>query len=192
MRSLSKNESRALAIGLLVLLLSMIALLLFIPVSILHRHYDQAIESQTDYLTRYLRLAATRGEIQIALDQVRKGDGRKHFLKNIGAALAASDIQGLAKALIEENGGRLNSMQVAPFKDEGRYRRITVNILMISSMPTLRKILYTFETMQPYLLVDNLSIISQVNVLYKEAPGVEPEMTVQFDLSGYALVAGKQ
>ena len=189
MRPLSKNQSRALAIGLLILFLATGILLLVIPVSMLHSHYDRAIESKTDYLERYLRLAATRGEIQVALDQIKKKEGRKHFLKNTGAALAASEIQEIAKNLIEANSGKLNSMQVAPFKDDGGYRRITINILMIGSMPTLRKILYSVETMQPYLLVDNLTINTQVNSLYKGAPGIEPEITVQFDLSGYALVA---
>lgn len=189
MRPLSKKQSRALAIGLLALFLAIGVLLLLTPVSILHNHYDQAIESKTDYLGRYLRLAATRGEIQKALDQVQKKEGRKHFLKNTGAALAASEIQEIAKNLIEANGGKLNSMQVAPFKDDGGYRRITINILLIGSMPTLRKILYTVETMQPYLLVDNVSINTQVNALYKSVPGIEPEMTIQFDLSGFALAA---
>lgn len=189
MRPLSKNQSRALAIGLLILFLAMGALLLLIPVSMLHSHYDQAIDNQTDYLERYLRLAATRGEIQAILDQLKKKEGRKHFLKNTGAALAASEIQEIAKNLIEANSGKLNSMQVAPFKDDGGYRRITINVQLITSMPALRKILYSVETMQPYLLVDNVSINSQVNALYKGVPGIEPEMTVQFDLSGYAMVA---
>lgn len=189
MRPLSKNQSRALAIGLLILLLAMGALLLLLPVSMLHSHYDRAIESQTDYLERYLRLAATRGEIQAALDHIKKTEGRKHFLNNTGAALAASEIQEIAKNLIEANGGKLSSMQVVPFKDDGGYRRITINVQLITGMPALRKILYSVETMRPYLLVDNMSINSASNYMYKALPGVEPEMTVQFDLSGYALVA---
>ncbi len=188
MRSLSKKQSRMLAIGVLILCLVIFGLLLFIPARMLHRHYDQALENQTDFLGRYQRIAATRPEIQAALDQVKKLDGRKHFLKNTGVALAASEIQETAKSLIEANGGRLNSMQVAPHKEESGYRRVTVNIQMFSSMPALRKILYTLETMQPYLLVDNMVVRTQANAYFKGVPGVEPEMSVQFDLSGYALV----
>lgn len=189
MRALSKKQSRALAIGLLALGLLIFAALLFVPARMLHRHYDQVIESQVDFLGRYQRVAATRGEIQAALDRVKKLEGRKHFLKNTGLALAASEIQETAKTLIETNGGRLNSMQVAPQKDEAGYRRVTVNIQMFSNMNTLRKILYTVETIQPYLFVDNLIIRSQANAYFRAVPGVEPEVSVQFDLSGYALVA---
>ena len=83
-------------------------------------------------------------------------------------------------------------MQVVPFKDDGGYRRVTVNIQFISNLPTLRKILYAVETVQPYLLLDNVSIRSQANALNKGAPVTEPELIAQFDASGYTLVADKK
>jgi hypothetical protein len=192
MRTLSKNQSRSLAIGLLILFLTIGILLLFIPINMLHRHYDQPLDSLADYLGRYRHVVATHAEVQSALDQVKKKNGRQHFLRNTGAALAASEIQETAKSLIEANGGKLVSMQVVPFKDDGGYRRVTVNIQFISNMPTLRNILYAVETVQPYLLLDNVSIRSQTNSLNKGAPVIEPELIAQFDVSGYALVADRK
>ena len=189
MQALSKNQSRGLAIGLLILFLTMAGLLLFIPVNMLHRHYDQSLDSMADYLGRYRHVIATHAEVQSALDQVKNKNGRQHFLKNTGAALAASEIQETAKSLIEVNGGKLVSMQVVPFKDDSGYRRVTVNVQFISSMSMLRKTLYAVETVQPYLLLDNVSIRSQANTLNKGAPVTEPELIAQFDVSGYALVA---
>ncbi len=192
MLPLSKNQSSGMAVGLLVLCLTISFLLLFIPVNMLHRHYDQALDSLFDYLGRYQRIAESSAEVRTALDHVKKMESRKHFLKNTGAALAASEIQETAKSLIEAGGGKLISMQVVPFKDEGGYRRITVNIQLTSNMTTLRKILYSVETGQPYLLVDNASIRTQANPMLRGVPGAEPEVVVQFDLSGYALaVDGK-
>lgn len=192
MRALSKNQSRGLAIGLLMLFLTIGVLLLFIPIKMLHRHYDQSLDSLADYLGRYRQVVATHAEVQSALDQVRQKNGRQHFLRNTGVALAASEIQETAKSLIEANGGKLVSMQVVPFKDDGGYRRVTVNIQFISNLPTLRKILYAVETVQPYLLLDNVSIRSQANALNKGAPVTEPELIAQFDASGYTLVADKK
>ena len=192
MRAFSKNQSRSLAIGLLILFLTIGILLLFIPINMLHRHYDQSLDSLADYLGRYRHVIATHAEVQSALDQVKKKNGRQHFLRNTGAALAASEIQETAKSLIEANGGKLVSMQVVPFKDDGGYRRVTVNIQFISNMPTLRKILYAVETVQPYLLLDNVNIRSQANTLNKGAPVIEPELIAQFDASGYALVADRK
>ena len=192
MRALSKNQSRGLAIGLLILFLTICVLLLFIPINMLHRHYDQSLDSLADYLGRYRHVVATHAEVQSALDQVKKKNGRQHFLRNTGAALAASEIQETAKSLIEANGGKLVSMQIVPFKDDGGYRRVTVNIQFISNMSTLRKILYAMETVQPYLLLDNVSIRSQARTLNKGAPVTEPELIAQFDVSGYALVTDKK
>lgn len=189
MQALSKNQSRGLAIGLLILFLTIGGLLLFIPVNMLHRYYDQSLDSMADYLGRYRHVIATHAEVQLALDQVKNKNGRQHFLRNTGAALAASEIQETVKSLIEANGGKLVSMQVVPFKDDGGYRRVTVNVQFISNMPTLRKILYAVETVQPYLLLDNVSIRSQANALNKGIPVTEPELIAQFDVSGYALVA---
>lgn len=188
MQALSKNQSRGLAIGLLILFLAIGGLLLFIPVNMLHRYYDQSLDSMADYLGRYRHVIATHAEVQSALDQVKNKNGRQHFLRNTGAALAASEIQETAKSLIEVNGGKLVSMQVVPFKDDGGYRRVTVNVQFISNMSTLRKTLYAVETVQPYLLLDNVSIRSQANTLNKGAPVTEPELIAQFDVSGYALV----
>ncbi|BBJ23817.1 type II secretion system protein GspM [Candidatus Nitrotoga sp. AM1P] len=192
MRALSKNQSRGLAIGLLILFLTIGVLLLFIPINMLHRHYDQSLDSLADYLGRYRHVVATHAEVQSALDQVKQKNGRQHFLRNTGVALAASEIQETAKNLIEANGGKLVSMQVVPFKDDGGYRRVTVNIQFTSNLPTLRKILYAVETVQPYLLLDNVSIRSQANALNKGAPVTEPELIAQFDASGYTLVADKK
>ena len=183
------NQSRGLAVGLLILFLTIGGGLLFIPVNMLHRYYDQSLDSMADYLGRYRHVVATHAEVQLALDQVKNKNGRQHFLRNTGAALAASEIQETAKSLIEANGGKLVSMQVVPFKDDGGYRRVTVNVQFISNMPTLRKILYAVETVQPYLLLDNVSIRSQANTLNKGIPVTEPELIAQFDVSGYALVA---
>jgi hypothetical protein len=192
MRALSKNQSRGLAVGLLILFLTVGILLLFIPINMLHRHYDQSLDSLADYLGRYRHVVATHAEVQSALNQVKRKNGRQHFLRNTGAALAAAEIQETAKSLIEANGGKLVSMQVLPFKDDGGYRRVTVNIQFISNMSTLRKILYAVETVQPYLLLDNVSIRSQANTLSNGTPMTEPELIAQFDVSGYALVADRK
>ncbi|MGA8148166.1 MAG: type II secretion system protein GspM [Gallionellaceae bacterium] len=193
MKPLSKNQSRYLAIGLLSLCLIIVGLSIFIPVRLLHRHYDDAIASRNDYLERYQRIIANGDKIRSALDLVKKSNGRRHFLKNTSAALAASEIQETAKNLIDANGGKLISMQIAPSKDEDAYRRVTVNIQLSCSMAALRQILYAVETMQPYLLVDNISIRSPMNNPFRPgAEAIQPDLMVGFDLSGYTLVVAEK
>jgi general secretion pathway protein M len=190
MNSLNPNQSRLLALGLLCLSLVIVFLLIYFPAKLLNRHYDDAIASRSDYLQRYRNIIAAGDSIRAALNLAKQSNGRKHFLNNTGAALAASEIQEIAKNLIEANGGKLISMQIAPSKDEDGYQRITVNVQMTGNISAIRQILYTLETMQPYLLVDNTSIRSQFNSGYRRpapAENAEPDLTAGFDLSGYSL-----
>lgn len=188
MRAISKKESRNLAVGLLVLFLAAAIGLVGAPVYLLNRHYDEKLESMVDRLVRYRQVAATQAEVVRALEQAKKRGGRQHFLMNTRPALAASEIQGIAKSLIEAGGGKLVSMQVVPYRDESGYRKITVNVQFGSHLAGLRKILYAMETVRPYLLLDNVSIRSQTRG-GKDASASNPELVAQFDLSGYALIA---
>ena len=87
-------------------------------------------------------------------------------------------------------------MSTAPFQlvglielaiHEGRYRQVTVNVQLTANVVALRKILNSIETRTPHLFVDNLMVRSQVPSNFKPGPGAEPEMFVQFDVSGYTL-----
>jgi general secretion pathway protein M len=194
MSPLNNHQSRNLAIGLLAVSLVAVVLLIYIPVSMLHRHYDEAIASRSDYLQRYQNIIAAGDSIRAALNQAKKSNGRKHFLTNTGAALAASEIQEIAKNLIDANGGKLISMQIAPSKEEDGYRRVSVNVQLTGSMAALRQILYTVETMQPYLLVDNMSVRAQLISRFRRpaSDNDQPDLMVGFDLSGYALAVDEK
>jgi hypothetical protein len=87
---------------------------------------------------------------------------------------------------VEANGGRLITMQAPNVKDEGRYRQITVNVQLTANIFALRKILNAIDNYTPYLFVDNLMVRSQVPGNFKPGPGAEPEVFVQFEVSGFA------
>ena len=181
------DKKKRLAIGLLaagvVLLLAIFAL----PVWLVHRHYDDALEEIEKRLTRYERLSATRPQLQAKLEAVRALNSRKYFLKASAASLAAAEIQERAKNFVEANGGRPISVQVAAPKDDGRFKQVTVTVQLNANITALRKILYAIESSEPYLFVDNVMIRSQVPPGFKASPGFEPEMFIQFDVSAYAV-----
>lgn len=190
MRSLTPLQSKSLALVLLALVFVLAVLALAMPVILIHRHYDAAIEQITDRMERYQRIIAMAPSLKAGLEKVKARNGRKFYLKNTAPALAAAEIQEIAKTVIEAQSGKLTSIQIVPHKDEGGYRQIAVNLQFSGSIANIQKILYTLETRQPYLFVDNLSIRSRLMNNYRAAPGVEPEYFVQFDLTGYALIPG--
>jgi general secretion pathway protein M len=185
---MTPRQSRAAAIALLLLTVVIVLGAFIIPVYLLHRHYDFYLDKYSDELARYQRIAATRAALEAKLAAVKAREPRKEFLKNAGPALAASEVQDVAKNLIEGNGGRLMAVQILPHKDDGRFRQVAVNVQMSASVPALRKILHALEGAQPHLFVDSLTVRSNVAYGYRPVPGPEPEILfVQMDVSGFAV-----
>ena len=133
------------------------------------------------------RVAAQGPEYRKALDAVRARDGRRFFLKNTAPNLAGAELQDMVKAAIENNAGRLTTISITAPRDDGRFRVIGVNLQLFATTANLQRILYTVETQQPYLVVENMRI-SPLNAFrgFKPAPGSEPEVNVLLDVVGFA------
>ena len=185
---LTRVQSRALAIGLLVAAVALALGVLLLPVVMLHKHYSDAIESLTDRLERYRRVAAQAPEYRAALEAMREKNGRSFFLRNTAPNLAGAELQELVRAAIEANGGRITTSQNQAPKDEGRFKQITVNVQFFASTPNLQKILHAVETQQPYLVVENITM-RPLNAFrgFKPGPGQEPEINVQVDVAAFAF-----
>ena len=185
---LTPIQSRSLAIGLLVAAVALALGVLLLPVVMLHQHYSDAIESLTDRLERYRRVAAQAPEYRAALDAMREKNGRSFFLKNKAPNLAGAELQELVRGAIEGNGGRITTSQNQAPKDEGRFRQITVNVQFFATTPNLQKILNAVESQQPYLVVENITI-RPLNAFrgFKPNPGQEPEVNVQLDVAAFAF-----
>ena len=186
---LSPSRQRALAVALLVIAIVLALSLLLLPLLLLHKHYDDSIAGLTDRLERYRRVAAQAPEYRKALEAMRERDGRRFFLKNTAPNLAGAELQEIIRAAIEGNGGRITTSQNQVPRDEGRFRQISVSVQFFASTPALQKILHAIEASPPYLLVENMTM-RPLNAFrgFKPQPGQEPEVNVQLDAAGYALV----
>ena len=184
------ERSRRIAIGLLVLAVVVVALLVAIPVWLLNRHYSAALESNVSMLERYRRIAAIRPAAARDLELMRAHDPKRLFLRSGAAALSAAEAQEALRTFIEASGGRLITMQAPSTRVDGRYRQVTVNVQLTANIHALRRILAAIESRTPYLFVDNMMIRSQVPANFRPGAGAEPEMFVQFDVSGYSLEGG--
>ena len=190
-RPLTPGQSRALAIGLLFVVVFLTLALLLAPFLLMHRHYDLAIDSALDRLERYRRVSAQAPEYQKAFEALRAKNGRRFYLRNTAANLAGAELQDVVRAAVENNGGRITTIQIATPRDDGRFRQIGVNLQLFATTPNLQKILYAIETQQPYLVVENLTV-RPLNAFrgFRPAPGAEPEVSVLLDVTGFALAEG--
>jgi hypothetical protein len=188
---LMRSRSRALALALLFVAVFLGLALLLAPFLLLHRHYNVAIDSAQERLQRYRSISAQAPELQKALEALRAKQGRRFFLKNTAANLAGAELQDLLRAAVENNGGRITTVQIATPRDDGRFRLIGVNLQLFATTPNLQKILYAIETQQPYLVIENLTV-RPLNAFrgFKPAPGAEPEVSVMLDVTGFAYAEG--
>jgi general secretion pathway protein M len=182
------TEQRRAALAILAGLALFAVALVALPVWLSHRHYDEALEDVERRLVRYERLAAARPELQQKLESLRALGSRKYFLKASAASLSAAEVQERVRQFVETNGGRLISVQVASPKEEGSFRQVTVTVQANANIMATRKILHSVESSEPYLFVDSLMVRAQVPPGFKAAPGFEPEMFIQFDISGFAII----
>ena len=179
----SRRAALAILAGVIVLAAVGIFLIGYLP----NRHYSRALDDMTSRLERYRRIAAMQPEVVKSLEAMRQQDPKRFFLRTGGAALSAAEAQEAMRSIIEANGGRLITMQAPSTRDDGRYRQVTVNVQLTANIQALRKILNSIETRTPFLFVDNLMVRSQVPSTFKPGVNAEPEMFVQFDVSGYTL-----
>ena len=187
----SPRQRRITAALLLLIALAIVSAAIAYPVYKLHEHYDSAIETLQFRFDKLRAVAAQRAEIQKVLTAVKGENPARFFLKNSAANLAGSELQDLVRAAVEKGGARLTSVQVAAPKDDGRYRQIILNVQIIANIMTLQKTLYALEGGQPYVFVDNLRINSTQFRGARPNPGLEPEVTIQLDVSAYAPLATK-
>ncbi|HVJ75506.1 MAG TPA: type II secretion system protein GspM [Casimicrobiaceae bacterium] len=185
---LAPPQARALALGLLVVALVLVLGLLLAPVLLLHKHYDDAIETWSTRLGTYRRVAAQAPALRSALDAMRSKDGRRFYLRNTAPNLAGAELQELVKAAIEGQGGRITTSQSPAPRDDAGFRQIVANVQFFATTPNLQRILLALETREPYLVVDNITI-RPTNAFrgFKPAAGQEPEVNVQLDVSAWAM-----
>ncbi len=190
---LPARQSRALAVGLLALAVLLTLALLLVPFVLLHRHYDAAVEALQERLDVYRRVAAQAPELRKALDALRTRDGHRFFLRNTAPNLAGAELQDVVRGAIENNGGRITTIQIAQPREDGHFRQIGVSVQLFATTPNLQKILYTLETQTPYALVDSITV-RPLNAFrgFKPPPGAEPELSVMLDTSGYTLMEGEK
>jgi len=191
-KSMTQLQSRILALSLLLVLVTLIIAIIVVPMFLLHRHYDQAIEQQLDLQARYSRIGATAPGLIKQLEALKAKGAHGFFLKSSVPALAASEVQEMVKVMVENNGGKLASIQILEPNIDGNYRKVTVNIQMSARISAAQKIFYAIETQRPYLFLDNVSIRSIVWAQRGvNLPGPEPDFLEQFDVVGYTVRGAK-
>jgi Tfp pilus assembly protein PilO len=185
--------NRLLALFLLLLIVAGLAYGVSQIIKAQNQKYDAAIESRTHLIVGYRRVAANRAVLEAAIAKAGKLDTARYYLKNSIPSLAAAEIQERIQAILDANGAKASSVNIAPHKDEHGRRKISVNVNIRGTPEAIQKVLYALEGNVPYLFIENLAIRGSVtNRRWQPTPLVEPDVFVQFDLCGFAQIGVKK
>jgi hypothetical protein len=91
---LTQNQRRGLAIGILVLLITLFYLLAINPILALHRYYDETISDLSFQISRFEGIATSQSVDQAAMEKLlRRNSSQRYYLKNSKPALASTELQ---------------------------------------------------------------------------------------------------
>lgn len=186
---LTPMHHRLLALLLLGAVIALLVAAVYFPLQRAHQHYDEAIDEFQDRTARYLRIAAQKPLIEQNIDELKRRNASRFYLKASAPALAAAELQQMAQAVLDSHELKVESTQIVAHKDELPRRKITVNFRLRGRLEPIQQALFELETTMPYLFLDNVAIRSTTVRNFRPTPGVEPEVLLQFDLYGYALVS---
>ena len=175
--------------ALLLLAVTIVAADVFVvePLVAAYANTDQAIADARDMLGRYDRLAAARDDLARQVAQLaQKPENTAYYLTGGTDALAAAELQGKLKTLIESSGGTIGSMQTLPAVDEQNLKRVAIRLDVSAPIQPLLRVLQGLETGVPLLFVDNLDIQSRLaEIPQDDGTAQEPVLAVGFDVYGY-------
>lgn len=186
----SEGVSRCAALMLAAAAVGGLWLVLLQPLIDSFLQHRQSIRQSQVALAKYQELNASRAQLDPNLQQLQTEQENEddRLLSGSGPQLAGANLQNRLKGLIEENRGRLSSMQMLPVGEEEGFQRISLAISMGATIQSLQPILYAIEYQRPYLFIENLELRSNSGTFeVQDAEGQigSDEIQVQMEVYGY-------
>jgi general secretion pathway protein M len=153
------QTQRWLAVGLLVLVLSLISLIMIVPLINMGFELNEEKDSLLFRLQQYERILAKKDAVVASIDKIKQEhDQQGYFNSQETDALASAEMQNFIKKAIVDAGGELSSTQAIPVTVKDGFSRITVRVRMTGNSEVLRAVLYQIETSTPLIIIDQIDI----------------------------------
>ena len=184
--NLSAQGSRILALGLLGLVVSLMAIILFGPVVALHQAQAQKIDDKSRELVTYRRMAAGQAEIERQLSALkRRSAATDYYVTGTTPALASANMQKHLKNIVTRNGAEVISTQISTRNDAENNDLVSLKVHLRADINAAMVILHGLESGRPMLFVDELVISARpVRGRTPEDPPTV-QLDLQFEIDGY-------
>ncbi len=183
---LPRIQRRILAVLVLLLALAAVVRGLVVPIWTSYLSNRDAIAQSEDNIARYSRLSTQIGALQLVVGELEQADNLdRYVLLQESEPLAAAALQARMKSVVTSSGGTLTSTQVLPTETEQGFKRVTINVCMAVSTDALQRVLYELENNLPYLLTDDIVILSRGARKRRRTTQSVDLLDVRFNLYGY-------
>lgn len=189
MKALSQGPAgQALAIAILVAIVTGFYLLIVAPTLDFYADRTQRLQQRTALAERYKRLAAELPSLQAADKQWRDASGGELLLDGEGDAVASASLQAEMKSLVEEAGAKLSSAEVLTAQDEGRFRRVGLRVVFSGDFKLVAAVFRGMETVRPKLYVGDLDLHAGAGGSDEDSGDSGGDLAVTMDIYGFRAV----
>lgn len=184
---------RVLAVVLLLMVIAIVLRGLIVPTWRMYLDNRDAIAQMEDTIARYARLSAQVESLRQTVAELEEaGELGQYLLDEASEPLAAAALQERLKAMVTSSGGTLISTQVLPTESDEGLKRVIVSVRMAGSVAALQGVLYELESSLPFLLTDNLVVLSRNARQRNRMPSSDDSLDIRFNLHGFLPSAEKR
>jgi len=183
---LPRVQRRILAVLLLLLAVGAVVRLMVLPIWTTFADNRDAIAQTEDNIARYSRLSTQVEALRSIVDELEQADNLDRYLfSQESEPLAAAALQDRIKSVVTNSGGTLTSTQVLPTVADQGFKRVIVNVRMAVGVDALQRVLYGLENNLPYLLTDDIVILSRGASKRRRKATAVDALDVRFNLYGF-------
>jgi general secretion pathway protein M len=179
---------RWLAVGLLVLLVSVVVFAVLLPLVTTGLAYYEEKNDLLFRLQRQQTIAGRETQVKEQLDLIKQQFLEQgYFSTSSTEALASAELQNIVKTAVADAGGQLTSTQGLPGKLTDGFFRVAVKVRMTGTTEALVGVLHTIESAVPALLVDQLDINPVRGVRNRKTNKIDPsdQLNVSFEVISF-------
>ena len=181
---LPPSQQRALAAGILLLVLAAVAALIWLPVSYLRGQDGTLAAGARRIAELQARIPGREGLLAQERDLRGALDTERALLPGSTPAVAAAQLQGELAELAAAMGGEITTVQIVEPEDAAPFARIGLRLSLTGDIATVRDFLYAVETREPMLIVRRMDLV--VGAAGGGQSEENPTLAATFDIYGYA------
>lgn len=188
---LSAIQQRRLALGILAALIAAVLSIAVAPVWSANASYRARIDLVQSRLQDLRADVAAYERLRPRIEQLRQSqlaDG--HYLRSNTEAVAAAELQSIAKRVSAKNGVQVLTTQILPARHEEDFVRVALKVRMRGNLEGVVRSVYEIESSPTFLFMDNVSIRSSARRRATQA--AIDQFDADFEIIGFMPGAGDE